>query len=131
MKDHYDADQEKRDLENGARMTPEQEVADTGKLQQVEWSRLRYEQGRVGWSRQRIQLASTTGTLGRHARANSADPPSVFSGAPLRGASRCLLGALLPLARARRVALFPHRREHVVVHADDHGDEHDRVVEEM
>src|ERR1700730_6269913 len=38
--------------------------------------------------------------------------------------------AFLPLAGADGMSLFSDRREHMVIHAYDHGDGHDPVVEE-
>src|SRR5579863_7324495 len=36
-----------------------------------------------------------------------------------------------PLARAGHVPLLARGREHVVIHADHHGDEHDRIIEKV
>src|SRR5579864_1690983 len=40
-------------------------------------------------------------------------------------------GVAAPLARASRVPLFTHWRKHVVIHSDNHRNEHDRVVKEV
>src|ERR1700722_17942447 len=36
-----------------------------------------------------------------------------------------------PLACTGHVSMLPLGRKHVVIHGDDHGDEHDRVIEKM
>src|SRR5579862_2489232 len=47
-----------------------------------------------------------------------------------RSGSFCRIVAA-PFARACRVSPLARRREYVVVHRDDHRDEHDRVIEKM